>query len=664
MSLEEAVPTLQELRAVDVAEVLARAQGPSCWALTEALLEPETLPPKGSAAWKVHMLLGFVTSLRCDVDADAEPFALSTWFGKLGPHALTKEQLDVLAAWLPEIVNAVLRARVADVLWMTARPRSHLHGREAIAAYLQAADEQLRTDRHWPQAIDTFARALALPSSFRPADFLAHLESVLDGKYGNVAGPRDARLMRLMLDYGLGNAAKYGAQAEVEAERLEQQAAGETYATNISLMMAREYWLVAADWRSRVQGVNSPAVQDAKLRAAETHVKEADKARAASQPMVEARFLGDAITALRRAGADRARTDALLSRMLMAQRTAPRGGFSTSVSLTEEVVAGRKAVEGKTLKDAILGLATVASSPAVSTLRDLTTDYFSKSLVGRLFPSIISSRDSRVVAHMPALSSLGNDSTDDERVLRWHMWQQAQWIRMMNCGRIVGAREQIELEHNPRLADLLPLMNVSALVPAGHEGLFAKGIHAGLHGDFVVAIHILLPQLENGLRSFIQDILERPIISHDDDGTQSVSLFKRILTHPDLAKVLGDDLLFDLQGLLIVQESTNLRNVMSHGLLGDRNIGLDAIYAWWLCLRICVMLTPIKPSETESGSVVFAGIVMNQASKEAILDAEQSIMKEEPEPNRDLSGTQSNNRDDGSHTLGAAPALAERAQGD
>ena len=624
MSLEEAVPTLEELRAVNVDEVLARAQGPTCWAFTEALLEPATLPPKGSAAWKVHALLGFVASLRCDIDADAEPFGLSTWSGKLGPDALTKDQLDVLAAWLPEINNAVLRARIADVLWTTARPRSHRHGRDAIMAYLRAADDQLRVDRHWPQAVDTFARALALPSSFRPADFLAHLESVLDGQYGTVPGPRDARLMRLMLDYGLGNAPKYGPQAEAEAERLEQQAEAETFATNLSLMMAREYWLVAADWRSREQGANSPIVQNARLRAAETHVKEADKAHAANQPMVEAHFLGNAITALRRAGADRARIEALLNRMLTAQRTAPRAGFSTPVNLTEQVVAGRKVVEGKTLKDAILGLAMVASSPAVSTLRELTTDYLSKSLAGRLFPAIISSSDSRVVAHMPALSGRGDESTDDERVLRWHMWQQAQWIRMMSCGRIIGAREQIELEHNPRLADLMPLMNTSALVPAGHEGLFARGLHAGLHGDFVVAIHILIPQLENGLRSFIQDILERPIISHDDDGTQSVNLLKRILTHPDLAKVLGEDLLFDLQGLLIVQEATNLRNVLSHGLLADRSIGLDAVYAWWLCLRICVMLTPIKPSEIGAHSVVFAAAAINESSSGTMPDCEQS----------------------------------------
>lgn len=60
----------------------------------------------------------------------------------------------------------------------------------------------------------------------------------------------------------------------------------------------------------------------------------------------------------------------------------------------------------------------------------------------------------------------------------------------------------------------------------------------------------------------------------------------------ELEAALGEDLIFDLQGLLVVQESVNLRNHLSHGLLGDRAFGVSAIYFWWLCLRICFLLVP------------------------------------------------------------------------
>ncbi len=84
------------------------------------------------------------------------------------------------------------------------------------------------------------------------------------------------------------------------------------------------------------------------------------------------------------------------------------------------------------------------------------------------------------------------------------------------------------------------------------------------------------------------------MVKHDDDGTQAVSLFARVLNHPDLAQALGEDILFDLQGLLIMQESTNLRNSLCHGLLRDEDIGINAVYAWWMVLHICMILVPIR----------------------------------------------------------------------
>lgn len=594
MSLEEAVPTLEELQAAKIEQLVTGAD-PSCWAYAMSLLDPKTLPAAGSSGWKARTLVGFVTSLKLDTDSDAEPFKLGTWFGELGASNLSGEQLNVLAAWLPEVTDPELRARIADVLWMTQRPRNHLTGRAALTAYLEAAERHLAADGHWPHATDAYARALALPSAFRPADLTSRMQAVLDGFFGLAGGPRDARLMHLMLDHDIGDAAKNAPLAEAEAERRERDAEAETYATNLSLMLSRESWAAAARWRTRELGANAPAALAAKLREAETHVKEADKARDACQPLVEAHFLSNAISALQRAGEERSRIDALVSRMMAAQRGAPFASVSTtSIDLTDQVAGGRAAVSNKPLHEALFELARVTQSPRISTLRAMTMDHLSKSVSARLFPAAISSSDSRVVAHMPPVSIGEDGEVKDEAVLRWHMWNQAQWIRMMSCGRIMGARDQLVLEHNPRIADLLPLMNVSALVPSGHERLFAKGLHAGLHGDFAVAIHILLPQLENGLRAFIEEALGRPMVKHHDDGTQSVNLFRRVLTHPDLAKILGDDLLFDLQGLLIEEAATNLRNRMSHGLLGDREVGFDAMYAWWMCLRLCMMLRPAR----------------------------------------------------------------------
>jgi hypothetical protein len=68
MSLEEAVPTLEELRAAKIEELLSGAD-PSCWAYAMSLLDPKTLPAAGSSNWKARTLVGFVTSLKLDIEA-------------------------------------------------------------------------------------------------------------------------------------------------------------------------------------------------------------------------------------------------------------------------------------------------------------------------------------------------------------------------------------------------------------------------------------------------------------------------------------------------------------------------------------------------------------------------------------------------------------------
>jgi hypothetical protein len=50
-----------------------------------------------------------------------------------------------------------------------------------------------------------------------------------------------------------------------------------------------------------------------------------------------------------------------------------------------------------------------------------------------------------------------------------------------------------------------------------------------------------------------------------------------------------------------MQESVNLRNNLSHGFLDDRSIGTSAMYFWWLCLRICILLVPIRAPVQERG---------------------------------------------------------------
>jgi hypothetical protein len=77
------------------------------------------------------------------------------------------------------------------------------------------------------------------------------------------------------------------------------------------------------------------------------------------------------------------------------------------------------------------------------------------------------------------------------------------------------------------------------------------------------------------------------------------------------ATLFDEDTLFDLQGLLIEESGSNLRNRMAHGLINDNGFLHSLMsYLWWLTLRLCCL--PIwdyqQKAEQSEPWVKFAGM--------------------------------------------------------
>lgn len=135
-------------------------------------------------------------------------------------------------------------------------------------------------------------------------------------------------------------------------------------------------------------------------------------------------------------------------------------------------------------------------------------------------------------------------------------------------------------------------MFISDEEPAGREMLFARGLHAGLTGDFVVAMHLSLPQVENSLRHMLAQ--RGVVVTKLVDGIEDVVFLHELLDargtyRPLLEEMFGEDTIFDLEGLLVRRFGANLRNRSAHGLMDYEQIqSVEGIYSWWLVLRLCV----------------------------------------------------------------------------
>ncbi len=547
---------------------------------------------------EIFALLGCLTSMMLEPNSTTEPFRpLCENFAAGTRSAIiddfTDNHLQVLSEIVTEIRDPELKARVADILWI--RKRDYRMAELAIPSYTDSASKLEHPDQ-WTQCVERIERALRLATSLgrRSGQFdkvVAHIERMLkrlpeaDSIFLN-------KLMNLLLDHQVGDEIKYAELSEKLAIRDESEK---------DWFRARPVWESAARWQARAK--NSPKERAARLKAAETHVKEAEAAIAGDSPshMLAAGHIQKAIEAYRRIGGERDRVEELHSALLDYEQKsfAEMGTISTEIDLSEHVENAIADVSHKSTYDALFTLAQIISSPKVGHLRERVQEAIKKYPFQHLVSAVKVDENGKVVAQMPNV--LSSNPEEVESALRAKMHQQAELDYHIDVQAVIEpARNQINLEHQVRIIDILPIVSDNPLVPEGREQIFARGLHAGLAGDFLTAIHLLIPQFENSVRHLLkqQGLITSGLSS---DGIQEEWDLNKTLYMPQTVNIFGEDLVFDLQGLLVNRYGANLRNKMAHGLMShDDFYSSEVVYLWWLMLRLCCWPTILRIRSMEA----------------------------------------------------------------
>ena len=531
-------------------------------------------------AQRVLMLLSSVTSMYLKLDSPEEPFGpMMVFHDRRTAIAddFDDNQLKLLGEVVADIEDPELRARVADVLWF--RGRDYRMAELAVTSYLESA-KRLEDPENWVATADRMDRAIQMATMLGRNSRLfktvtEYIESVLD-KY-NGEDPRflSAKLMGLLLERRVGDPAKYAALAGKLASRADS--AGDWH-------RAREYWEIKAKWH--FLGKEPELAREARLAEAETYVKQAQSHLTGKPPgnLMAAGFMQQAIEAFRRVEGTKERVEELHKALLEYQQksVSEMASYSSSVDISELVQAAINHVKGKSLLDALMGLAMLGDPPKMAGLRAQAEEHREKYVFQKLFPRVFLNAMGRVIARQPQ---------DDEESLQADMYSDASHFRMIHVqGLVEPARQQINSEHNIRVRDFLPLVSNHPFVPRGRELIVARGLFAGQQGDFLIAVHLLIPQLEESVR-YILFHLGVITSGMDDDGIQDEFNLNKMLSASEysvpLSNFLGEDFVFDMRGLLVERFGANLRNNMAHGLLThDSFYSPSGCYLWWLALRL------------------------------------------------------------------------------
>lgn len=167
-------------------------------------------------------------------------------------------------------------------------------------------------------------------------------------------------------------------------------------------------------------------------------------------------------------------------------------------------------------------------------------------------------------------------------------------------GIIDPARRTIIRQHRVVPDSFHALVYHNPVVPVGREYLFARGLNAWMYGDLPVAAHLLVPQLENSLRNLLARAGGRTT-TLGPGGVQHDRTLGSVLSADQLEKMLGPNVLFDLRCLLSDSFGANLRNLLSHGLIGHATMySAPVSYLCWLVLHLCAGPVLLRAHERRS----------------------------------------------------------------
>ena len=529
---------------------------------------------------RIFVLLASITSMYLKLDTPEEPFGPMMVFHDRRTATVDdfdEDQLKLLTEVVADISDPELRARIADVLWL--RKRDYHMAELAIESYLESA-KRLEDPENWVGTADRMERALQMATmlgrnSRLYKTVIEHIENVLDTYNGEDPLFLSAKLMSFLQDRREGDPVKYAALAGKSALRAE--AANDWH-------KAREYWGIKAKWH--YLGKEQEQARQSKIAEAETYVKQAQAHLGGGPPsnMMAATFTQQAIEAFRRIEGTKERVEELHKALLEYQHKAVSEmiPYSSSTDISDMVKAAMEHVKGKPLLDALMSLAMLGNPPKVEDLRAQAKENKEKYIFQSLMPRVFLNAMGRVIARQPQ---------DAEESLQADMYTNASTFRLLHVqGLVEPARQQINSEHNVRVRDFVSLVSNHPFVPRGRELIVAIGLNAGMQGDFLTAVHLLIPQLEESVR-YILFHLGVITSGLDDDGIQDELNLNKMLSASEysgpLATFLGEDFVFDMRGLLVERFGANLRNDMAHGLLDhDSFYSASGCHLWWLALRL------------------------------------------------------------------------------
>ncbi|CAM3308481.1 DUF4209 domain-containing protein [Paracoccus nototheniae] len=562
----------------DIMDALNKAKEPEAHSYASVFSSRKTAPDDGWA------LLDAIFGLHERLDNADEPFGPMFTMGSRRsflPQDLSDEQLDWLSELEQEVQDPEFCARLADMLWLCKKDGKA--ARRAVRYYLDAGLAVENLD-HWPTSVDRYTRSYRLATQLgRKSELRDQVLSFLLDRLRVHRGddPRWFSLRIMLLLYE----ARHGAHDELLVFAQTAVARAEREG---DFRRQRDYlnFIVKLHHREK----DTDAEEEARVDVAQSFKAEAEAVETEGTGINSHHFWEEAVKAYRERASLKDQVPTLQKRLAAAGRAVIESmkehSHSTDIS---ELVKHLQAQFTEQSADVALCRFVMFGLNQPDTMKE-EVEKSRHEFIASMFHTRIFDYEGRTVAVAPGGLS-PDDPGYEERV-------KADVQRNMGLQRGFAAQAQIAValriitsEHIIDAAFLGEKLADSKFIPEGRLEHYAQGLSYGFEWKFDHSTLFLIPQFEAGLRNIATQLglIPRNV---QPSGVEEAWTLDRLLSEADMVATLGPALIFELRSLLIEQFGPKFRHNVSHGLVPPAALqGTDAMYAWWLFLRLCVVPT-------------------------------------------------------------------------
>lgn len=498
------------------------------------------------------------------------------------PDDLNTAQLDELKALLEEIDDAEFCARIADILWLRTRNRNTAE--RAVRFYLDSA-LQLEDLNHWTESVGRYTRAYRLATQLGRNGLLRReVLDVILTRVNAVDGndPRwwSLKLMQLLYE------ARHG-----EIDRLVRLAnnAATLANRNENFRLQRDYLGLVVKLHSRAN--RTELAECVKNQIARTYWAEAEVAERSGNYFASHNLWEDALRAYRQRPLLRGNLSAIQSRLSAAGRETLKQlrTLSYNSDVTEIINHIRSNFTDTDIETCIYRFAQIPIENPDMVREEI------ESTEGRTLTAIASCRfcdyEGRTVGISPS-AVFRNDPQYEVRIQSEIQLSMIHRRGFHAQSQIAIARQCIVDEHIVDIDLIKRIFRGSSFIPENRFEQISKGIYLGFLGDFFLSACVLVPQFESSLR-FLAELRGGDPWNISPSGVVTAWNLEKLLNDAEISNFLGKSITFEIKSILIEDFGPKFRHNLLHGLIPDDHInGTDAMYAWWLFLRISLMLTP------------------------------------------------------------------------